>query len=104
MLQGSLLECVSRHIDWPQPLKYLAFTKRGVQIDAAEPRVYKVTVDLLTKGLVIGETDGIHVTDNRIELVPGDPQIIENEGIEPGLRTAVPNRRYLRSEENQQDL
>lgn len=70
------------------------FTKRRVQIDAAEPGVYKVTVDHPTNGLVIGETDGFHVTDNCIDLVPGDPLIIEYRRPEPGLRTAVPEQRF----------
>lgn len=98
-------KCVSRHINWPPPLKYLAFTKRGVQIDAAEPRVYKVTVDRPTKGLVIGEIDGIHVIIALIScleiLRSSDPQITEYKGTEPGRRTAVAYYRYLGSEENQ---
>ncbi|KAF9889311.1 hypothetical protein FE257_007420 [Aspergillus nanangensis] len=94
-------KCISRDADWPQPLKYLSFAKRGVLIDASEPGRYKVTVERPTKRLMFDERDGVEPSDNCIDVVPGDPQTIEYKGLETDMRAGVPKYRYLGSDEHQ---
>ncbi|OAQ65104.1 beta-mannosidase [Pochonia chlamydosporia 170] len=85
-------EVIARDMDWPQPFKYLSFENRGVDIVAAGGR-YTVTVKRPTKGLVLNEFDNQILSDNCIDLVPGDTQVIEAKG---GFKEGnVPVFRYL---------
>lgn len=71
---------VSRDVDWPQPLKYLEFDDRGVEvIPRGETIVVKASKP--TKGLVFEERSGVLVHDSAIDIVPGDEQIIQVKGL-----------------------
>ncbi|CAM1502503.1 Fc.00g044870.m01.CDS01 [Cosmosporella sp. VM-42] len=85
--------CVSRDVDWPQPLKYLSFSDRGVKVESSLGR-YTVTAQRPTKGLVFEELDGIIMSDNCIDLVPNDEVVIEVTG---GEEIESPRYRYLGS-------
>jgi len=73
-------EIVSRDVDWPQPLKYLDFEDRGLEViphgDTITVRAKKPT-----KGLVFEERSGVLVHDSAIDVVPGDEQIIRVRGL-----------------------
>lgn len=85
-------EVIARDMDWPQPFKYLSFEDRGVDIVATGGQ-YTVTVKRPTKGLVLNESDGQVLSDNCIDLVPGDAQVIEAKG---GFKEGnIPAFRYL---------
>jgi beta-mannosidase len=73
-------EIVSRDVDWPQPLKYLDFEDRGLEVT---PRGGTITVkaDKPTKGLVFEERSGVLLHDSAIDVVPGDEQIIRVRGL-----------------------
>lgn len=76
---------VSRDCDWPQPLKYLDFSDRGVEVAQVE---YMDTISICvkkpTKGLVFEEREGVLVDDSALDLVPGDEQEVTVTGMEQG--------------------
>jgi beta-mannosidase len=73
-------EVVSRDVDWPQPLKYLDFEDRGVEV-IPQGSTILVKADKPTKGLVFEERSGILVHDSAIDVVPGDEQTIKVRGL-----------------------
>ncbi|KAH8696013.1 glycoside hydrolase superfamily [Talaromyces proteolyticus] len=82
----------SRDVDWPQPFKYFSFKDRAVQIEARNDS-FLVSASKPTKCLVIEEQDDITLSDNGIDLVPGETQIIRATG--SGKLAANPRYRYL---------
>jgi beta-mannosidase len=72
-------QLVSRDCDWPQPLKYLDFDDRGVEVKQ-EGSTIKVTARKPTKGLVFEERAGVLVDDSALDVVPGDEYIVEVTG------------------------
>ncbi|KAH7310846.1 glycoside hydrolase superfamily [Stachybotrys elegans] len=81
-------EIIGRDVDWPQPLKYLSFHDRGVDVQVSSAG-YTITCHRPTKGLVFEETDGVTLSDNAIDVVPGDTQVIKVS------EQKVPRYRYL---------
>lgn len=76
-------EIVSRDVDWPQPLKYLDFEERGVEVTAQGDRIL-VRACKPTKGLVFEERAGVLVHDSAIDVVPGDEQVVKVRGLAEG--------------------
>ncbi|KAJ5420378.1 hypothetical protein N7465_002897 [Penicillium sp. CMV-2018d] len=62
---------------WPQPLKYLDFSNRNVRVKAS-PSQDEITVsaDLPVKGFVFEEREGLKLSDNGFDLIPGEKKII----------------------------
>lgn len=85
-------EAVSRDVDWPQPLKYLDFGDRGVEVTARGSTMV-VTAARPTKGLVFEERAGVLVHDSALDVVPGDEQTIQVKGL--GARDAPLRWTYL---------
>lgn len=73
-------EIVSRDVDWPQPLKYLDFKDRGVEIVPGAAEIV-VRAAKPTKGLVFEERSGVLVHDSAIDVIPGDEQVIRVRGL-----------------------
>ena len=71
---------VARDIDWPQPLKYLSFDDRGVEVQVKGDTV-TITAAKPTKGLVFEEREGVLVSDSAIDIVPGDTVIVKVKGL-----------------------
>lgn len=75
-------ELVSRDVDWPQPLKYLDFSDRDVEV-VPEGSTITVRAGKPTKGLVFEEREGILVNDSALDIVPGDEQVVTISGLGP---------------------
>ncbi|KAK4632621.1 Beta-mannosidase B [Fulvia fulva] len=75
-------ELVSRDVDWPQPLKYLDFRERDLEV---VPEGGKITIRAgkPTKGVVFEEREGILVNDSALDIVPGDEQVVSVTGLGP---------------------
>ena len=73
-------EIVARDIDWPQPLKYLSFRNRGLKVETKHGQI-KASVLRPLKGLVFEEQDGTWLDDNALDIVPGDDQVINVQGL-----------------------
>ncbi|SPJ78226.1 related to beta-mannosidase [Fusarium torulosum] len=67
--------CVSRDVDWPQPLKYLCFENRRVKVETFSGGI-SITSERPTKGLVIEESDEYSLSDNCLDIMPGDCQVV----------------------------
>ena len=75
-------EIVSRDVDWPQPLKYLDFSDRDVEV-TPQGKTITVKASKPTKGLVFEERAGVLVHDSALDVVPGDEQVIKVRGLGP---------------------
>ncbi|KAI5462797.1 glycoside hydrolase superfamily [Mariannaea sp. PMI_226] len=66
---------------WPQPLKYLDFSHRNVKVEVS-PLNDQITVsaDLPVKGFVFEEKEGLKLSDNGFDIVPGRAHIITVSG------------------------
>lgn len=74
---------VARDTDWPQPLKYLSFEDRGVEVKS-EGDSLVITATKPTKGLVFEEREGVLLSDSAIDIVPGDEQVVKVKGLKEG--------------------
>ena len=84
-------EFVARDVDWPQPLKYLGFEERGVEVEKAskgedkqadgEGAILVITAQKPTKGLVFEEREGVLVSDSALDVVPGDEVKVKVRGL-----------------------
>jgi beta-mannosidase len=88
--------CISRDTDWPQPLKYLSFQDRGLQVTSDKGSV-RISVQKPTKNFVFEEREGVTVSDSGLDLVPGDEQIIEIHGLKENEKPLA--WRYLGQDE-----
>ncbi|KAL4982412.1 glycoside hydrolase superfamily [Aspergillus falconensis] len=70
-------QVVATDTAWPQPLKYLDFSSRNVQVNIS-PTKDEITVsaDLPVKGFVFEERQGLGFSDNGFDLVPGEGQVV----------------------------
>ncbi|KAJ0421347.1 glycoside hydrolase superfamily [Aspergillus carlsbadensis] len=63
--------------DWPQPLKYLDFTNRGVNVHfSAADDCITVSAERPVKGFVFEEREGLAFSDNGVDLVPGEEKAV----------------------------
>ncbi len=77
-------ELVSRDTDWPQPLKYLDFSDRGLEIVANGHRDWlRITAKRPTKGLVFEEHPEVILADNALDIMPGDERVMGTKGPQP---------------------
>lgn len=80
---------VARDMDWPQPLKYLSFVERGLEVtNKGETKDGKqtliVSVKKPVKCLVFEEREGVMLSDSAIDIAPGDDQTITITGLNAG--------------------
>ncbi|KAK8182749.1 putative beta-mannosidase [Phyllosticta citribraziliensis] len=77
-------EVVSRDMDWPQPLKYLDFSERGVEVVQGfdvDGGWVRVTAARPTKGVVFEERYGVLADDSALDVAPGDAQVVRVRGL-----------------------
>ncbi|KAI1330618.1 glycoside hydrolase family 2 protein [Xylariaceae sp. FL0255] len=65
---------------WPQPLKYLDFSDRQVSFKKLGDHRVEVSAKHPTKGLVFQETQGVELSENGLDVVPGHNIVVEIEG------------------------
>lgn len=72
---------VSSDVSWPDPLKYLDFPDRGVTVTQLSQGRFQVSAERPVKGFVIAEKEGVKLSDNGFDLIPGDePRLVEVMG------------------------
>ncbi|KAL7271523.1 hypothetical protein RUND412_005715 [Rhizina undulata] len=75
---------IAREVDWPQPLKYLTFQDRDIQLEWVQREdgdLYPcVEVKKPVKGLVFTERKGEMWRLNAADLVPGEKVVFEVKG------------------------
>jgi beta-mannosidase len=89
-------QIVARDVDWPQPLKYLDLSYRGLDIQLHRGDQTRVVINTRkpVKGLVIEAQEGVRISDNAMDIVPGDEQTV----IVTGLGNRSLKYRYLGQE------
>ena len=85
---------IARDVDWPQPLKYLDFSDRGLEVkevkspaaSSCKDNNYELTVSAKKplKSLVFEQRDDVVFSDNALDVVPGDVQVIQVTGLKEG--------------------
>ncbi|KAH7070031.1 glycoside hydrolase superfamily [Paraphoma chrysanthemicola] len=81
-------ECVSNDTAWPEPIKYLSFENRGVEVAYSDDksRVF-VTAQRPVKGFVFSERQGTRLSDNGFDVMPGErKEVIVTGGTADGLK------------------
>ena len=69
---------------WPQPFKYLDFSKRGVNVEYSSCKTeVRVSAKLPVKGFVFSETQGLELSDNGFDVMPGEVHVVRIGG--PGV-------------------
>ncbi|KAF2200574.1 glycoside hydrolase [Delitschia confertaspora ATCC 74209] len=64
---------IATDISWPDPIKYLHFPKRELQVDWSENYDYAtITCRKPVKGFTFSEVEGIRLSDNGFDLIPGE--------------------------------
>ncbi|KAF2735852.1 glycoside hydrolase [Polyplosphaeria fusca] len=71
---------VASDVSWPDPIKYLDFADRELSVDVSEGSKIMVTAERPVKGFVIGERQGVKLTDNGLDVMPGEKLSIKVEG------------------------
>lgn len=74
-------QVVATDTAWPHPLKYLDFSDRLVQVEISPSKdEIKVSTKLPVKGFVISEREGLKISDNGFDLVPGVTHTVRVQG------------------------
>lgn len=64
---------IAREVSWPEPIKYLSFPDRGVHLEYPEGKnIVVVSATKPVKGFVFAEREGVKLSDNGFDLVPGE--------------------------------
>lgn len=77
-------QIVARDVDWPQPFKYLNLTGRKLDIQlrrGLSETFLAINAHKPVKCLVFEEQDGVQFSDNAMDIVPGDEQIVTVKGL-----------------------
>lgn len=87
---------VARDIDWPQPLKYLDFSRRGLEVQRkfgspSGEQIFVVSAKKPVKCLVFEEQADARFSDSAMDIVPGDEQTV----IVTDLGDASLNYKYM---------
>ena len=74
---------ISKHVDWPQPYKYLSFDEdRGLQVKLSGSRSeIRISASKPVKGLVFDERPGLSFSDNGLDVVPGEEYSVQVQGL-----------------------
>jgi beta-mannosidase len=79
----------ARDMDWPQPLKYLDFLDRGVEVrtmgaNSSGEQILAISSKKPVKCLVFEEREGVKLSDSALDIAPGDEQTVIVSGLKPG--------------------
>ncbi|KAH7230695.1 glycoside hydrolase superfamily [Fusarium solani] len=74
-------QVVATDTAWPQPLKYLDLSNRKVKVEVSPSRdQVAVSADLPVKGFVLAEREGMKLSDNGFDIMPGENHVIQLSG------------------------
>ncbi|KAK2004343.1 family 2 glycosyl hydrolase [Colletotrichum falcatum] len=71
---------VAEDTAWPQPLKYLESSDRGLRTSADKGGLL-ISAERPVKGFIIQEEWGMKLSDNGFDIVPGEEKLVRVEGI-----------------------
>lgn len=72
---------VSSDVSWPEPIKYLSFPDRGVKVVVGgDGSTVRVEAEKPVKGFVFEEREGVRLSDNGFDVVPGEVREVHVTG------------------------
>jgi beta-mannosidase len=74
-------EVVATDVSWPDPIKYLSFPDRGIKVEILSDNLSAtVSAKRPVKGFVFREKQGLKLSENGFDLVPGESKKVILEG------------------------
>lgn len=74
-------EHVASDVSWPEPIKYLSFPDRGVRLRYSNDALKAfVDAERPVKGFVFSEREGVTLSDNGFDIIPGETKEIHVQG------------------------
>ncbi|KPM43979.1 Beta-mannosidase B [Neonectria ditissima] len=74
-------QVVATDTAWPQPFKYLDFSNRNVKVEASPfNKQITVSAELPVKGFAFEEKEGLKLSDNGFDVMPGEKHVITVSG------------------------
>lgn len=70
---------IARDSAWPDPVKFIDMPNRGIRFDHAEHEDHysvSVTADRPVKGFVFEEVEGLELSNNSFDVMPGEQQVV----------------------------
>lgn len=74
-------EKVSSDCSWPDPIKYLDLSERGLRLEYPAENEVTIRTTKPVKGFVFSEKEGVKLRDNGFDVVPGEIVTVQVEGI-----------------------
>ncbi|KAK0662563.1 glycoside hydrolase superfamily [Cercophora samala] len=71
---------VSSDVSWPDPIKYLDLSERGLRVEYREGNQVEVSTEKPVKGFVFSEKEGVKLSDNGFDIMPGEHMVVKVEG------------------------
>ncbi|KAH7397268.1 glycoside hydrolase superfamily [Pyrenochaeta sp. MPI-SDFR-AT-0127] len=72
---------VASDVAWPDPIKYLSFDDRDVQVSYSESKTEVfISAKKPVKGFVFAEKEGVGLSDNGFDIVPGEMKTVQVKG------------------------
>jgi beta-mannosidase len=79
---------IASDTSWPDPIKYLDFSDRNIRVQRIEADVVSVSAEKPVKGFVFSEKQGVGLSDNGFDLIPGEPPTkVQVQGADPDSLT-----------------
>jgi beta-mannosidase len=66
---------------WPEPFKYLELPDPEIEIERLDAQAVRITALRPAKGVWLTSGDGILWSDNMLDVLPGDPQVVVASGL-----------------------
>ena len=74
-------QIVSTDVSWPDPIKYLSFEERGVEVSySQDKRLVRIVAKKPVKGFSFSELKGVTLSDNGFDIMPGEVKEITVDG------------------------
>jgi len=66
---------------WPEPFKYLALPDPEIKIERLDGQTIRIAALRPAKGVWLTSGNGIRWSDNMLDVLPGDPQVVIAQGL-----------------------
>jgi beta-mannosidase len=66
---------------WPEPFKYLTLPDPEIKIERLDGQTIRIAALRPAKGVWLTSGNGIRWSDNMLDVLPGDPQVVIAQGL-----------------------
>jgi len=78
-------QVLARAVRWPEPPKYVAYPDPGLRVTRLDDECLLVEADRPARGVFISVREAVQWSDNMLDVIPGDPQVITGTGLTGNL-------------------